>query len=218
MRAGFRAVLLAGGRGSRMASVFPRLPKALMPIGGVPLIGLQLSKLRLNGCTQAVVVGGYGIHHVRNALSAFSSPSEVVLLEEAAGTLPAVLAGLGAVESPLDPVVVLNADTIVDVDIALCVAAVPAWGAVTAVLTELLTGQNDRSVVLAPTGHVLAFEETDCSDANRAPAPFGSAEFRSSGENCVRLSNCGVYVVDRERLLLDGPSSRGWACLGSVMP
>jgi hypothetical protein len=111
-----------------MASVFPRLPKALMPIGGVPLIGLQLSKLRLNGCTQAVVVGGYGIHHVRNALSAFSSPSEVVLLEEAAGTLPAVLAGLGAVVSPLDPVVVLNADTIVDVDIALCVAAVPAWG------------------------------------------------------------------------------------------
>jgi hypothetical protein len=74
------------------------------------------------------------------------------------------------------------------------------------VLTELPTGQNDRSVVLAPTGHVLAFEETGCSDVNRAaPAPFGSSKLRSSRENCVSLSNCGLYVVDRGRLLLDGP-------------
>src|SRR5207244_1207804 len=83
-------------RGGRMASGLRGLPKALVPIGGAPLLALQLSRLRLHGCTQAVVVGGHGIHHLRSALKAFSHSSDVVLLEETSGTLPAVLTGLGA--------------------------------------------------------------------------------------------------------------------------
>lgn len=205
MNVGFQAVLLAGGRGTRMATVFPGLPKALVPIGGTPLLALQLSRLRLNGCTHAVVVGGHGILDVRRALRAFPPISGVIIVEETSGTLPAALAGLGALVPPLGTVVVLNADTIVDVDIAWCVAAAPSWAAVTALLTELPTGQNERSVVLAPSGHVLAFEETDCPDINRDSASFGPSELRSSEENCVSLSNCGLYVVDGERLLLDAP-------------
>ena len=187
-----------------MASLFPEMPKALVPIGGTPLLALQLSRLRLSGCVHAVVVGGYGILQVRSALRAVSPSCGAVLVEETSGTLPAALTGLAALMPPLAPVVVLNADTIVDVDIAWCIAAAPSWAAVTAVLTELPTGQNEGSVFLAPSGHVLAFEENHCPDVNQVPARFRSSDWRSSGENCVSLSNCGLYVVDRERLLLDG--------------
>jgi NDP-sugar pyrophosphorylase family protein len=143
---GFRAVLLAGGRGNRMASLFPEMPKAIVPIGGTPLLALQLSRLSLSGCAHAVVVGGHGILQVRSALRALSPSCGAVLVEETSGTLPAVLTGLAALMPPLAPVVVLNADTIVDVDIAWCIAAAPSWAAVTAVLTELPTGQSERSV------------------------------------------------------------------------
>ena len=207
MKTSFRAVLLAGGRGSRMASVLRGLPKALVPIGGAPLLALQLSRLRLNGCAQAVVVGGHGIHHLRSALKALSPSSDVILLEETSGTLPAVLIGLGALASEPGPVVVMNADTIVDVDLALCMAAAPAWAAVTAVLTELPTGQNEGSVILAATGQILAFEEADCSGLDGTPAPPGSSG-SPSRESSLSLSNCGLYVVDRDRLLGDVPGLR----------
>src|SRR2546429_305388 len=80
LRMAFRALLLAGGRGSRLESALPGLPKALVPIGGVPLLTLQLSRLRLEGCLQAVVVGGHGIRLVRNALATLSSSLQVVLV------------------------------------------------------------------------------------------------------------------------------------------
>jgi NDP-sugar pyrophosphorylase family protein len=185
-----------------MASVLRGLPKALVPIGGTPLLALQLSRLRLNRCTQAVVVGGHGIRHLRSALEALSPSSDAVLLEETSGTLPAVLTGLGALGSEPGPVVVMNADTIVDVDLALCIAAAPAWAVVTAVLTELPTGQNEGSVILAATGQILAFEEADCSGLDGTPAPPGSSQLPAR-ESSLKLSNCGLYVVNRERLMGD---------------
>jgi NDP-sugar pyrophosphorylase family protein len=215
LRMAFRAVLLAGGRGSRLESALPGLPKALVPIGGVPLLTLQLSRLRLEGCLQAVVVGGHGIHLVRNALATFSSSLQGVLVEERSGTLPAVLAGLATAEPSPEPIVVLNADTILEVDIASFAEASPAWATVTAVLTELPTGQNQGTVLLAPTGRILAFEGTDSPAGNEA-TPFRSFESWSRREECRSLSNCGAYVVDRTRLLLYGPMLKAlgssWEC------
>ena len=121
--------------------------------------------------------GGRWLWHpprAKRAQDVLRSP-QVVLVEELSGTLPAVLAGLAAVEPSPEPVVVLNADTIVGVHLASCAEASPAWATVTAVLTELPTGQNEGTVLLAPTGRILAFAAAD-GTAGYEATPFKSFE------------------------------------------
>lgn len=45
----FQAVVLAAGRGSRMRDVTDKMPKALVPIGNVPLIYFPLKSLERVG-------------------------------------------------------------------------------------------------------------------------------------------------------------------------
>ncbi len=53
------AVILAGGRGTRISSAFPGIPKALVPVGGVPVIVRQIERLRSEGIKDFIVVTGF---------------------------------------------------------------------------------------------------------------------------------------------------------------
>ena len=48
-------MLLAAGRGERLRPLTERTPKALVPVGGKPLIGWHLERLAASGCRDAVV-------------------------------------------------------------------------------------------------------------------------------------------------------------------
>lgn len=54
-----RAVLLAGGRGRRLAPYTTVLPKPLMPIGDLPIIDILLRQLRHAGVTHVTLAVGY---------------------------------------------------------------------------------------------------------------------------------------------------------------
>ena len=51
-----RAVIMAGGRGSRMAALFPDIPKPLVPVAGKPVLLRQLEALRMQGVTDITLV------------------------------------------------------------------------------------------------------------------------------------------------------------------
>src|SRR5262249_42884695 len=53
------AVIVAGGKGTRLASVVGGLPKAMVPIGGRPLIDHSLNLLRRYGFNEVVICLGY---------------------------------------------------------------------------------------------------------------------------------------------------------------
>ena len=50
-----KAMLLAAGRGERLRPLTDRTPKALVPVGGKPLIAWHLERLAAGGCREAVI-------------------------------------------------------------------------------------------------------------------------------------------------------------------
>ena len=61
-----RAVILAGGAGSRIAALFPDLPKPLIPICGKPVLERQIETLRREGVTDFTLVTGYLADQIMN--------------------------------------------------------------------------------------------------------------------------------------------------------
>ena len=60
------ALILAGGLGSRLKSITGDMPKCLVPIDGVPLIGHQLGNLKKYGINDVVILTGYGHDKIRD--------------------------------------------------------------------------------------------------------------------------------------------------------
>jgi choline kinase len=60
-----KAIILAAGRGGRLADVTGPLPKCLARIGAMTLLERQIVALRDHGITDIIVVGGHGLAEVR---------------------------------------------------------------------------------------------------------------------------------------------------------
>jgi NDP-mannose synthase len=58
-RSASRAILLAGGRGTRLAPYTTVLPKPLMPIGDMPVLEVLLRRLKYFGVSRATLCVGY---------------------------------------------------------------------------------------------------------------------------------------------------------------
>lgn len=54
-----KAVLLAGGRGTRLAPYTNVLPKPLMPVGDMPILEILLRQLKVYGINEVIIAIGY---------------------------------------------------------------------------------------------------------------------------------------------------------------
>jgi len=113
-------LLLAAGFGRRLHPLTAQLPKALLPVGGVPLIDRHLA--RLADCRRVVVnthhlaaqVSAHLAHHPLRARIHISHEPEIL------GTGGAIAAALAHLRS--DPFAVVNCDALFDVPLADCLA------------------------------------------------------------------------------------------------
>ncbi len=114
-----KAMLLAAGRGVRMRPLTDTRPKALLAVGGKPLIVWHLEKLARAGFTQAVINHAHLGHMIEAELGdgsrfglrlRYSAESAAL---ETAGGIARALPMLGAA-----PFLVLNADIYSDYDFA----------------------------------------------------------------------------------------------------
>jgi NDP-sugar pyrophosphorylase family protein len=112
-----KAVIQAGGRGTRLKPYTLILPKPLMPVGETPVIELLLSWLRRHGVDEVVITTGYLGHLLRLVCgdgSRWDMRIEYTEETEPLGTLGA----LQLVRNWLDePFIVLNGDLITDLDL-----------------------------------------------------------------------------------------------------
>src|SRR4051794_26775039 len=65
-----QAVLLAAGLGSRLGSLTANIPKALIPVGGMPLLAYAVRFAERAGARDITVVGGYGFDQVQREVEA----------------------------------------------------------------------------------------------------------------------------------------------------
>jgi len=54
-----QAIILIGGKGTRLSQIFPDRPKALVPVAGQPFLERQLAWLRRNGITHIHLAAGH---------------------------------------------------------------------------------------------------------------------------------------------------------------
>lgn len=110
-----RAVILAGGRGTRLAPYTTILPKPLLPVGEVPILEIVLRQLRAAGVCQASIAVGY-LHELLRAY--FGTGEKVGLrLDYSLEDQPLGTAGpLALVPNLTDTFLVMNGDLLTTID------------------------------------------------------------------------------------------------------
>ena len=72
-----RAVILAGGRGDRVKPITNFVPKALIPIQGVPILAQQLQQLERLGFIEVIVLTGYLSKSIQDFCENFSTSLKI---------------------------------------------------------------------------------------------------------------------------------------------
>ena len=179
-----KAVILAGGEGTRLRPLTLQVPKPVVPIANVPFLGYQLNLLHRHGISEAILSLGYRPDKIEAVLgdgSRFRTRLRYVVERSPLGT-----AGAFKNAEPLldGPAVVFNGDILCDFD-----------------LTEMLRSHRRRSAVAT-----LALTRVD------NPSAYGLVETGEDGRitrflekpgldqvTCNTI-NAGLYVLEPEVL------------------
>lgn len=158
------AVIVAGGLGSRLLPLTERRPKHVLPVGGVPFLAHQLTKLAEAGADSVVLATSYHAEAFEPVLgdgSAYGVRLTYVREPEPLGTGGAIRHVTSVLRSgPDDPVLVLNGDQLSGHDLRAQLARLDADDA--DVVLHLVRVANPRAYGCVPTaadGTVLGFTE-----------------------------------------------------------
>lgn len=176
-----KALLLAGGFGTRMRPLTLTRPKHLLPIGNVPHIEHVFALLRRTAVTEVVLTTSYLAKSfettVRDAAQRGMS-IEVAHEEVALGTAGAI--GNAAPFLGDEPFLVLNADVLTDANLADLVEFHQRRGA-------------EASIMLTRVADPSAFGVVPTDEAGKVE---GFIEKPPPGEAPTDLINAGVYVME----------------------
>ncbi|KDN84056.1 GDP-mannose pyrophosphorylase [Kitasatospora cheerisanensis KCTC 2395] len=158
------AIMLVGGKGTRLRPLTTHTPKPMLPVAGVPFIAHQLARAAAAGVTRVVLATSYladvFVDHFKDG-SPYGLELVYLTEDEPLGTGGAIRnAAAGLTCGPEEPVLIFNGDILSGLDIAALRDEHTASGAdVTLHLTRVA---DPRAFGLVPTdedGRVLAFLE-----------------------------------------------------------
>jgi mannose-1-phosphate guanylyltransferase/phosphomannomutase len=192
-----RAVVMAGGEGTRLRPLTTNVPKPLLPVVGEPIMGHLLRLLHRHGIGEAVVTVQYLAGSIR---SYFGDGAEYgVQLSYATESVPLGTAGsVKNAERGLrgEPFLVVSGDALTDID-----------------LSELLQVHRDRdamvTVALARKPNVLDFGNVTIGEDGRVERFI---EKPTWGQVVSDTVNTGIYVMQPEVLdLVPADERRDWS-------
>ena len=175
-----RALVLAGGEGTRLRPLTLSVPKPVMPLAGRPFLTFMLDWLGRHGVDEAILSCGFMSDAVEQVLGDRYGEIRLhyVVEETPLGTAGPVRLATerGLVE---DRLLVLNGDALTDIDLTAEVAQHESTGAAaTLALVPVADTSSYGAVPTAPDGQVEAFlEKMETPPTNRI--------------------NAGAYVLER---------------------
>lgn len=171
------AIILAGGRGTRLRSITGDSPKVLAQVAGRPFLEHVLDGLSRHGFGRVVLAVGYGREQIRAHFNDRYAGIDLVYSEEnePLGTGGAVRQALEF--SATDHVFVLNGDTWVSVDYSAMFYAHLAQGA-------------QLSIAVASVLELGRFGAVDITDGR-------VSSFREKGTSGPGYINAGIYLTRR---------------------
>lgn len=181
-----QAVVLAGGKGTRLRSALGDKPKPLAEIGNDTLLGHQLALLCRYGVEKALILVNHGAEQIADWLAARDySPMQIRLIDdgEPKGTAGAVLA---VFDQLAENFLVLYADTMIGVDLA------RFWKFHSAVET------TSASLFLHPNDHPADSDLVEIDDDDRIDRFH--AYPHPEGAWLPNLVNAALYIVRKDAL------------------
>lgn len=153
-----RAVILAGGRGTRLAPYTTILPKPLMPVGDMPILELLIRRLAASGITRVTVAVG----HLASLIRAYFGDGSRwgVELDYSFEETPLGTAGpLGLIPDLDATFLVMNGDLLTDLDFAGLIGEHEWSGAAATVGTYSRDIRIDLGVIDVEGGLVAGYTE-----------------------------------------------------------
>jgi dTDP-glucose pyrophosphorylase/histidinol phosphatase-like enzyme len=177
-----QAVILAGGKGTRLGSITQNIPKPMLPIAGRPFLDYLLEMIERHGYEDIILLGGYLGHVLEAAYDGRRIGGAIVrvLLEKA----PLGTAGaLTLAHEKLDPrFLMMNGDAFFDINLRALEQASRQSGATATLALRSVDNAARYGRVIESQGRIVAFMEKDPS----RPGPG--------------VINGGIYVLKREIL------------------
>jgi histidinol-phosphate phosphatase family protein len=178
-------VILAGGKGTRLAPITGPIQKVLAPIGGKPVLQHQLELAVTFGIKSVIIFGGYRAKDVAafvNDGSKFGLNVRMVVETEPLGTAGAAV---GALNLLPEQFFVLYGDVMAAEDLQAVATAHIAWKA-------------DFTMVVHPNDHPLDSDLVETDLTGRVTAIHACPHPPDAGYG--NLVNAGLYAIRREAL------------------
>lgn len=154
-----KAVIQAGGKGTRLAPYTLILPKPMMPVGDQPVIEILLKWLRRNSIEEALITTG----HLAHLLKAFCQDGSQWDMKISYCQEPEPLGTVGSlqlIKEHLDgPFLMLNGDLITDLDLLAFRDSHEKSGAPLSIATTIKHVNIDLGVLETEDNRVIAFKE-----------------------------------------------------------
>ena len=179
------AVILAGGKGTRLAERLGGQPKSLVDVAGKPLLERQIDQLAKAGVDDILLLVNYGADHIERFVASLNrSDVHVRLLDdgEPRGTAGAVLAALDRLPERF---LVVYGDTLFNLDVERFVA-------------RHIESQADATLFLHPNDHPQDSDIVEIDDDGWVrrfhPYPHPAGGFLPN------LVNAAFYVIEKRAL------------------
>ena len=184
-----KAVILAGGEGTRLRPLTCDLPKPLVPVCGKPVLFYILELLEKSGCTEAAVAVRYRGERIEAALGdgRYGNLRTFISYEDeplgTAGCVRKAAADFG------DDFIVISGDAMCDFDLAAMYRHHKDTGVAATIAVKSVDDPREYGVIIGENGMVSGFSE------------------KPSYINCRSdLANTGIYIISPKvlELVADG--------------
>ncbi len=177
-----KAIILAGGEGTRLAQISAGLPKPLFPVCGEAILSRQLKILAREGISEAVIVTGYKSEVIKDYFASSSGFGiDISFYEESE---PLGTGGALALLGFAEDILLCSGDLIFDFSLDRMYAFHRQSGALATLFAHPNSHPADSTAIICgKDGRISAFvpkeSKTDC---------------------CENLSNAGIQILSREFL------------------
>ena len=157
-----RAVILAGGRGTRLAPYTTVFPKPLVPVGELPIIEIILRQLQAQGINRVTLAVGYLAELIRAYLEQRSEVFHSLSIDYVSELSPTGTAGaIGSIPDLADEpfFLVMNGDVLTTIDLAAMIEHHVSTGSDMTIACAARSVKIDLGVLEINDGLVTGYRE-----------------------------------------------------------
>jgi dTDP-glucose pyrophosphorylase len=211
-----QAVIMAGGRGSRLHPLTEHVPKPMLPVGDRPLLEIIIEQLRMSGIKQVNVM----THHNGEKISKHFGDGKkfgVELTYVAEDRPLGTAGGLGLLEPPKETSLVINGDILTQVDFQAMLAFHRAQGADLTVAVRRYDVQIPFGVIECESASVRRLSEKPVLNffvnAGMYLLEPTVYHYLPSGERCD-MTDLIQRLLDHDRPVASFPVRESWLDIG----